>query len=144
MLPFTDLHGPVGVAVNSSEDVFVTDTDNNRVLFLSAGATDQTVLPFTALASPTGVAVDSTGDVYVADYRNGRVVELRAGADTPPTVVPFTGLDRPIWVTVRATGDLYVTEATRSYACRATLDVVLPTGHGQPPPTTWNEPYQLP
>jgi non-specific serine/threonine protein kinase/serine/threonine-protein kinase len=81
------------------------------VVFLPAGATDQTVLPFTGLASPTGVAADSTG-VFVADYRSGRVVALRAGADTP-TVVPFTGLHRPIWVAVTAIGDLFVTDGNR-------------------------------
>nr|WP_271209219.1 hypothetical protein [Rhodococcus wratislaviensis]GLK33708.1 hypothetical protein GCM10017611_05500 [Rhodococcus wratislaviensis] len=82
------------------------------MVFLSAGATYQTVLPLTGLASPTDVAVDATGDVFVADYQNGRVAALRSGADTA-TVVPFTGLDRPIWVAVRATGDLFVTDGDR-------------------------------
>jgi serine/threonine protein kinase, bacterial len=36
-LPFTGLHGPNGVAVDSAGNVYITDVNNNRVLKLPAG-----------------------------------------------------------------------------------------------------------
>lgn len=46
-LPFTGLKNPEGVAVDGAGNVYVTDTDHNRVLKL-AGASTATVLPFPA------------------------------------------------------------------------------------------------
>ncbi|HET9117343.1 MAG TPA: SBBP repeat-containing protein, partial [Pseudonocardiaceae bacterium] len=37
VLPFTGLHYPSGVAVDSAGNVYVTDRGNNRVLKLPAG-----------------------------------------------------------------------------------------------------------
>ena len=39
-------------------NVYVSDSDNNRVLKLAAGSNEQTVLPFAGLALPSAVAVD--------------------------------------------------------------------------------------
>jgi serine/threonine-protein kinase len=37
VLPFTGLSAPVGVAVDGAGNLYVTDSDNNRVLKLPAG-----------------------------------------------------------------------------------------------------------
>jgi serine/threonine protein kinase, bacterial len=81
VLPFTGLSRPGGVAVDSSGNLYVTDTypGNYRVLKLAAGSDTQTVLPFTGLNFPAGVAVDSSGNLYVTDHDNDRVVKLAAG-----------------------------------------------------------------
>jgi serine/threonine protein kinase len=94
---FTGLNGPLGVAVNAKGDVFVTDTGNNRVLELAAGATSQTVAPFSGLQHPTGIAVDSVGNLDVTEPGNNRVLELTPGA-TSQTVLAFTDLaGPPVW-----------------------------------------------
>jgi serine/threonine protein kinase, bacterial len=73
------LRGPKGIAVDSHDDVYVTD-DSNQVLKLPAGSTTATQLAFTNLDGPTGVAVDNTGTLYVADWGNGgRVLKLPPG-----------------------------------------------------------------
>ena len=54
MLPFTGLKDPDGVAVDSAGNLYVTDSDNNRVLKLAAGSTTQTALPFTGLSGRGG------------------------------------------------------------------------------------------
>jgi DNA-binding beta-propeller fold protein YncE len=70
--------GPAGVAVDSSGNVYVADTINNRIQkFTSTGAF------ITAWGSPgkgngqfeypSGVAVDAPGNVYVADTINSRI-----------------------------------------------------------------------
>ena len=78
-LPFTGLDQPAGVAVDTAGNLYVTDSDNNRVLKLPAGSNTQSVLPFTGLHLPWGVAVDAAGNVYVTDSLENRVVKLPAG-----------------------------------------------------------------
>jgi serine/threonine protein kinase, bacterial len=108
-LPFTGLNKPVGVAVDSAGDLYVTDFVNNRVLELAAGSATPSVLPFTGLAAPGGVAVDAAGNLYVTDRGNNRVVKLAAGSSTQ-SVLPFTGLNVSFGVAVDAAGDLYVAD----------------------------------
>jgi serine/threonine protein kinase, bacterial len=79
VLPFTGLHNAGGVAVDSTGNLYVTDTGNDRVLKLAAGSSTQTVLPFTGLHWPHGVAVDTAGNLYVTDTGNNRVVKLGLG-----------------------------------------------------------------
>ena len=79
VLPFTGLHNPGGVAVDSTGNLYVTDNGNSRVLKLAAGSTTQTVLPITGLHWPHGVAVDTAGNLYVTDTGNNRVLKLGAG-----------------------------------------------------------------
>jgi DNA-binding beta-propeller fold protein YncE len=110
-LPFTGLHDPRGVALDSAGNVYVADSGNNRVLKLAAGSSTQTVLPFTGLALPAGVAVDTVGNVYVADpghdsEQDDRVLKLAAGSDTQ-TVLPSTRGATPDAVAVDTAGTVY-------------------------------------
>lgn len=73
---------PEGVAVDSSGNVYVGDTVNNRIQKFDAGSSTWTVWGLGMGSGdgyfyyPKGVAVDSTGNVYVADYYNARVQKL--------------------------------------------------------------------
>ena len=69
VLPFTGLNAPGGVAVATNGDVYVTDTNNSRVLMLAAGWATPTRLPFTGLGK------------NVVDHK--RVLKLAAGSNTP-------------------------------------------------------------
>ncbi len=100
---------PVGVAVDSSGDLYIADAANNRIqeapvstgiqqgqqmtrydMYTIAGSVSGTQGisgdggPATAalLASPAGVAVDAWGNVYVADGLNNRIQEIPASAGT--------------------------------------------------------------
>jgi len=98
------LHAPRGVAVDGAGNLYVADTDNNRVLeyntpFIKtavAGSGDTVAdrvfgqAGFTAgfcnrligtpaanlLCLPHGVAVDGTGRLYIGDFGNDRVLEF--------------------------------------------------------------------
>jgi serine/threonine protein kinase, bacterial len=69
---------PIGVSVDTAGNLYITDTDNHRVLKLPAGSATQSVLPFTGLKDPVGVAVDTAGSVYVTDNGHNRVLKLPA------------------------------------------------------------------
>ncbi len=67
---------PHGICCNKLGDVYVADTDNNRVVRLKYSSTHLrwvSVLD-TGLAAPHDVALDSRGRVYVADSKHDRIV----------------------------------------------------------------------
>jgi sugar lactone lactonase YvrE len=104
----TSLCAPNGVAVDGSGNLYVADTNNNRVLEydtpLGSGTTADRVfgqsgsfttgtcnsggVSATSLCVPRIVGVDGTGNLYVADASNSRVLEY----DTP--LVSGTTADR--------------------------------------------------
>jgi prepilin-type N-terminal cleavage/methylation domain-containing protein len=87
-------NGPVGIAIDKSGNLWVTDNGNNRVeelnssgtFLLGIGAGYQGVggsIGSTGTANgqfnyPDGIAVDSSGNVWVSDYDNSRVQKFNS------------------------------------------------------------------
>jgi len=93
-------HVPSGVAVDASGNLYIADSDNNRIRKVSASGIITTIAgsgsscipaptcggfsgdggPATAalLGQPQGVAVDAFGNVYIADTNNNRIREVSA------------------------------------------------------------------
>jgi CSLREA domain-containing protein len=125
------LNLPFGVAVDGAGDLFIADTDNNRVVELPAGGgaaipIDPTV-GSTALNEPFGVAVDGAGDLFIADTYNNRVVELPAGGGAAIAIGPTVGsltLNYPFGVAVDGAGDLFIADPDNNRV------VELPAGGG--------------
>ena len=81
------LSEPIGVAVDSSGQVYIADEWNARVRKISKDGTITTIagngtagyngdgVPAATaqLNNPTGVAVTNMGDIYIADYSNSRI-----------------------------------------------------------------------
>ncbi len=91
------LCSPWGVALDATGNLWVADTNNNRVLGFTGGRTGNIVADqvlgqsgFTAtgcntfarsaqsLCSPRGVALDASGNIFVADHGNSRVLAFTA------------------------------------------------------------------
>ena len=82
-----ELYGPTGLAVDSAGNLYIADTQNQRIQMLDAGGTISTIAGNGAsgfsgdggdalaaeLNMPSAVAVDSSGNIYIADTGNNRV-----------------------------------------------------------------------
>jgi len=71
----SSLSGPSSATTDKNGNVYIADTNNNRVLkeTLSGGAYTESTVASGTLSGPRQVAVDGSGNVYVADFNNNRV-----------------------------------------------------------------------
>ena len=140
---------PVGVAVDSSGNVYVADENNHRIRKITSAGVVSTLAGSTAghhdatgtaaqFATPAGVAVDSSGNVYVADTWNHRirkitskgVVTTLAGSgtvghhDATGTAAQF---DTPHGVAVDSSGNLYVADLNNHRIRKITSEGVVTT-----------------
>ncbi|CAF4350795.1 unnamed protein product, partial [Adineta steineri] len=78
------------IFVDSSQNLYVADTYNNRVMFWANGSSSGTIVAgngslgnsLNQINNPYGIWVDSGSNVYVADYTNHRVTKWASGATT--------------------------------------------------------------
>jgi sugar lactone lactonase YvrE len=134
---FAQLTFPVGVAVDSSGNLFIADSGNHRIRKVNSAGIISTVAgngiagfsgdgnPATSaqLNGPTGVTVDSGGNLFIVDHRNNRIREVTsdgiihtiAGTGTPG----FSGdggpatsaqLSAPMGMAVDSSGDLFIAD----------------------------------
>ena len=131
------LDAPTGVAVDSANNVYMTDSINNLVRKVSGG-NFSTIIGIGAtgqsLNHPNGLVVDSQGAVYVSDtshrvlkYANGALTTFAGTGD-----VGFAGdngpankavLNNPVGLAIDAAGNIYIADANEFR-----IRVVSPTG----------------
>ncbi|MEO5993724.1 MAG: NHL repeat-containing protein, partial [Arthrobacter sp.] len=132
-------NNPSALAVDSSGNVYVADTNNNTVRKITAAGVVTTLAGTAGSAGsgdgngsaarfdyPSGVAVDSAGNVYVADAGNATIRQISpSGAVTTPAgsagsvgSVDGTGsaarFNYPSGLAVDGSGNLYVAEVGNS------------------------------
>jgi sugar lactone lactonase YvrE len=132
------LNAPFGLVLDSSGNLYIADSGNNRVRKVTPNGVISTVAgngtfgfsgdggPATAaeLAAPTGLALDSNGALYIADKLNNRIRNV-SGDGTISTVAgrgdfnpplgdggPATSaaLAEPLGVAVDGSGNLYIAD----------------------------------
>jgi hypothetical protein len=139
---------PSSVAVDSTGNVYVADTENATIRKITAagavttlagtadmvGSTDGTAAA-ARFSDPSGVAVDSAGNVYVADTENATIRKITAAgvvttlAGTAGMVGKVDGMgaaarfDSPSGVAVDTAGNVYVADQSNH-----TIRMVTPAG----------------
>ncbi len=128
----TSFSYPFGVAVDSSDNVYVADTNNNLIREITSGGTVMTLAGSSGnsgstngtgtgatFRKPQGVAVDTSGNVYVADSGNnlirkitsGGVVTTLAGSGSPGNgngTGTAASFNQPVGIAVDSNGNVYV------------------------------------
>ena len=93
------LNFPTYLFVDGQSTLYVSDTNNHRVMKWMKGATEGIVVAggngkgagLTQLSNPRGVWVDGYGHVYVADDENHRVMRWEKGAKEGTVIVGGNG-----------------------------------------------------
>jgi DNA-binding beta-propeller fold protein YncE len=96
--------GPLGLAVDSSGNVFVADTNNSAIRKITStgtvstfagqvgisGATDATGI-LASFTTPEGLAIDSNGNIYAADFSAATIRKI-TNAGVVTTLAGFAGI----------------------------------------------------
>src|SRR5208337_173469 len=131
------LNQPEGVAVDASGNLYIADTDNNRIRKISPNGIIPTVAgngiagfsgdggpaSQAQLNHPEGVAVDAQGNLYIADTGNNRIRKISPNGIITTVagngIAGFGGdhgpasqaqLNHPEGVAVDASGNLYIAD----------------------------------
>ena len=71
---YSDFRSPWGVTVNASNEIFVTDLNNNKVKVFSDYGQLFRSFGLGLLSSPSGICTDTSGRIYVVDRGNNRIL----------------------------------------------------------------------
>jgi len=131
------LFDPMGVAVDAAGNVYIADSDNNRIRKVDASGKITTVAgngtdgfsgdnvnaTQTGLGAPSAVAIDAAGNIYIADTLNHRIRKVDAQgiittiAGTGPAgykgdsgLATQAELDTPESIAVDRAGNLYIAD----------------------------------
>jgi uncharacterized protein (TIGR03437 family) len=140
------LNVPLGVAVDSAGNLYISDTANNVLREVNTSGIISTVATNLRLQHPAGLAIDGAGNLYIADTNNNRIMKLApTGAIAlvaGNNVAGYSGdggpankaqLSFPTGVAVDGAGNIYIADKTNSRIRKITADGVIHTiaGVGQ-------------
>lgn len=148
-------NGPTGIAVDSNDNIYVADSNNNTIRKISPAGVVTTLAGTAGLSGsadangaearfngPTGIAVDGGGDVYVADSNNNTIrivtpagaVTTLAGQAGVSGSIDANGVEAcfncPAGIAIDGGGDLYVADSNNNTIRRITPAGVVTTFAG--------------
>jgi sugar lactone lactonase YvrE len=133
------LSNPSDVAVDSSGNVYISDTANSRIIEVaSAGTTSPLTITglSPALSSPAEIVIDGAGNLYIADSGNARVVKVAASGSASVISTPSIALSAPHGVAVDISGNLFIADTGNNRIVKVTsagvASVLGITGLGTP------------
>ena len=122
--------------VDSSHSVYVSDTNNHRVIKIDQGTSEPSVVAGGSFGTelhqlnyPESVKVDRLGNVYVADTRNHRIMRWQVGATSGTLIAGGRGngsrsdqLNNPTDIQFDRDGNLYAADAANHRVQKFLLD----------------------
>ena len=150
------LNGPQGLAVDSAGNLYIADTQNNRVrkvanavitTFAGSGTAgfggDGGPAGSAQLIAPFGVAVDAAGNLYIAEFSNNRVRKVSTNGNIGTLagngVSGFSGdglqatsaqLNGPQGVAVDSAGNVYIADTANNRVRKVAANGVITTVAG--------------
>jgi hypothetical protein len=129
--PGLTLNQPNGAAIDQSGNLYISDTNNNRIVEVSSAGVASVFA--TGLIAPERLSVDAGGDVYVADTGKNRVLKItRAGIKTRVG----SGLSTPWAAVADNKGNVYIADSGNNriveVSSAGTQTVVPTTGVSNP------------
>ena len=119
---------PTGIAVDTSGNVLVADTNNSRIEKFSAKGTFLSILGTKGsgqgqLGAPNGIAVDRAGNIYVADAANHRVEKLASdGKSVAEWKGPEPGFYGPRRIAIGPDDSIYVVDQGHNRIAKFSVD----------------------
>ncbi len=111
---------PCGVAIDSSGNVYVADTENNKIRKIDTSGNVSTLAGSSTSGDfnhPCGVAIDSSGNLYVANTYNSQIREINISGNIT-TIASSTTFDYPYGIAVDLSGNVYVADTGNNKICK--------------------------
>jgi len=159
--------GPQGIAVDTSGNVYVTDTNNDTIRMITPAGVVSTLAGVAGAPGkgdspahfnfPTGLAIDASGNLYVGDSGNHTIRKITTPAGVVSTLAGAAGLrgstdgtggaarfNNPGAVAVDPSGNIYVADVNNYTIRRISPAGVVVTIIGTPTVPTGNPGGPLP
>jgi trimeric autotransporter adhesin len=137
------LNGPTGVAVDHLGNLYIADTQNQRIRKITPSGRIVTVAGPAGLNLPQSVATDSSANLYIADTFDNRVLKLSTGGILSVVAGTGTGgyngdniaattaeLYEPAAVSVDGPGNLYIADQYNARIRKVNLNGTISTVAG--------------
>ncbi|UFS58591.1 putative Ig domain-containing protein [Subtercola endophyticus] len=97
---------PMGIAVDSRDNVYVSESGTNEVALIPAGSTSApaTIMTLASNAGASGIAVSSTNEVLVTGFGSGTVSSLDLAPAITTATVPDTAVGVAYSSSIAGTG----------------------------------------
>ena len=105
------LRKPWGITANDSNEIFVSDMNNNRIVVFNENGEFIRSFGQNTLKCPNGVVVDNTGRIFVGNRRDNKILVFGQNGEYISTFHNASSLSEPRGISFDADGNLIVCDA---------------------------------